>query len=196
MKSEMLLATLPTGETVLGKLAKTTDDKPYHIPIEPLRYGNERAANEKVEKIREEMRKEGKGVGVVKCEGRLMVLVYDLFPSNLSDSSLVYEPTGEIKTSMKVEVETEAGLIPIGQYITASAIYHPSVDAALIGRNVKVTRTPTIEMAPTSNLPKHGTARPHCRPLFATVKGKRSNPRNRHNHGHKGQSDMPHHYRG
>lgn len=78
MKSEMLLATLPTGETVLGKLAKTTDDKPHHIPIEPLRYGNERAANEKVEKIREDMKAQGKGIGVVRCEGRYMIMVYNL----------------------------------------------------------------------------------------------------------------------
>lgn len=60
MKSEMLLATLQTGETVLGKLAKTTDDKPHHIPIEPLRYGNERAAMEKMSKVKHQLSNTGK----------------------------------------------------------------------------------------------------------------------------------------
>lgn len=156
---ELLFAALPTGETVLGKLAKTTEDKPHHIPIEPLKYGNERMANEKVDKIREEMKIEGKGVGVVKSEGRFMVLVYDLFTSN----ELLAHKMG-------------------------MNFVDDSLDAAvLVKRAYK-------ETAPMSNLPKHGTARSHRRPLFATVRGERHNPRNRHNHDHKGQSDVAYHY--
>lgn len=64
-------ADLPTGETVYAGRDRKSD------PFRPMRYGNQKQAEAKLQAIRPALEAEGKAGAVVKQDGRFLILVYD-----------------------------------------------------------------------------------------------------------------------
>lgn len=69
--SNVPIVNLPTGETVLAGRDRKSD------PFRPMRYGNQKQAEAKLQAIRPALEAEGKQGGVVKQDGRFLILVYD-----------------------------------------------------------------------------------------------------------------------
>lgn len=153
-KDDLVFATLPSGETVIGKVVKIGGGIHGDDPeIEPLRYGNEKAANEKASKVKDQLAAQGKSAGVMKSEGRFLVLAYEQMQDIADHISRFGARTKEELEAMSKVMSTKTGLKQLAtQYLKP-------------------------------------------RKLFATVSpDKRCNPRNRHNHGHKGQTDEKYYY--
>jgi hypothetical protein len=128
--TEILTTTLPTGETVLAKSS-----------TEPLRYGNETAAQKKLDSISHVLSTNNRAAEIAKQDGRFLIFIY-----------------------------------PISLFVPISC---DDVERIMVN-SLFASMAPSIRR----------------RYVNATVSGYRQNPRNRHNHNHKDQTDKPHFFGG
>lgn len=133
---QLLTVTLSTGETVLAKPEKISNNPSDDYTYVPIRYGNLSAAQKKLDSI-QPLLSPYRSASIVKLGGRFLILIYD-------------KP---------------------GYQSIHSAVVHRMLDS---------------QFKPSLN---------RCK-LFATTSGRRQNPRNRHNHNHKDQTDKPYHFGG
>lgn len=103
-KTEILITTLETGETVLAKKERVEDafDGTAQFQELPLRYDNETQALTKIASIRPAPVEMGHRAKVIKQGGRFLVFVFDAEPG------IRGEPTDEqVQTALRSELGLE-----------------------------------------------------------------------------------------